>query len=233
MTEDSNTQEASGKPGKLSLALTVGAVVAGVAAIIAELLAIDWLVYTLKPLVILLIIGVALLSSRPPAPRYKWAIVAGLVLSLAGDVLLMLPYDLFLFGLIAFALAQVAYTAAFVAGGGFYRHVRSALPFLLYGVFMASFLWTGLEEAGMLFPALVYLVVILIMAWQGFGHWRQTRETRSLLAFVGVLLFVVSDSFLAVNRFAFDLGDLAPILVLGTYYPAQGLIGQSAGRTHR
>jgi len=233
MTEEINMQEAAGKPGRVSLALTIGAVLAGIGAIVAELLAIDWLVYTLKPLVILLIIGVALLSSRPPAQRYKWAIVAGLVLSLAGDVLLMLPTDLFLFGLIAFALAQVAYTVAFVAGGGFYRHVRSAVPFLLYGVFMAAFLWSGLEEGGMLIPALAYLVVILVMAWQGFGHWRQTRETRSLLAFVGVLLFVASDSFLAVNRFVFDLGDLAPILVLGTYYPAQGLIGQSAGREHR
>ncbi|MGD8855339.1 MAG: lysoplasmalogenase family protein, partial [Chloroflexota bacterium] len=82
----------------------------------------------------------------------------------------------------------------------------------------------------MLIPALAYLVVILLMAWQGLGHWRQTGETRSLLAFLGVLLFVASDSFLAVNRFVIDLGDLAPILVLGTYYPAQGLIGQSAGR---
>ncbi|MGW8319908.1 MAG: lysoplasmalogenase family protein, partial [Candidatus Promineifilaceae bacterium] len=50
--------------------------------------------------------------------------------------------------------------------------------------------------------------------------------------FAGTLLFVASDSLLAVNRFVYDLGDLAPILVLGTYYPAQWLIAQSAGRKH-
>jgi uncharacterized membrane protein YhhN len=213
--------------------LTVISVLAGAAAIVAELLAADELTYALKPLTIILIIGVALLSNRPPAPRYKWAIVAGLLFSLAGDVLLMLPYDLFLFGLIAFAVAQVGYTVAFIAGSSFYGNVRAAVPFLLFGVFMAAFLWTGLEADGMLIPALAYLVIILVMAWQGFGHWRRTRETRSLLAFLGVLLFVASDSFLAVNRFVVDLGDLAPILVLGTYYPAQGLIGQSTGRDHR
>jgi uncharacterized membrane protein YhhN len=233
MNQTAEPQEQDRRPGRISLALTVIAVLTGAAAIFAELLAADELTYALKPLTILLIIGIALLSSRPPAPRYKWAIVAGLLFSLAGDVLLMLPYDLFLFGLIAFAVAQVAYTVAFVAGSGFYGNVRVAMPFLLFGVFMAAFLWTGLEANGMLIPALAYLVVILVMAWQGFGHWRQTRETRSLLAFLGVLLFVASDSFLAVNRFVVDLGNLAPILVLGTYYPAQGLIGQSAGREHR
>ena len=140
MNQAAEPQEQDRRPGRISLALTVIAVLTGAAAIFAELLAADELTYALKPLTILLIIGIALLSSRPPAPRYKWAIVAGLLFSLAGDVLLMLPYDLFLFGLIAFAVAQVAYTVAFIAGGGFYRNVRAAMPFLLFGVFMAAFL---------------------------------------------------------------------------------------------
>ncbi len=232
MTENTEPLEQNDRPGRLTLGLTIAAILTGAAAIIAEILAADGLTYALKPLTIALIIAVAWLSTRPPAPRYKRAIIVGLAFSLAGDVLLMLPQDLFLFGLIAFAVAQLAYIVAFVSGGGFYRNVRAAVPFLLFGFFMAAFLWTGLEADGMVVPALVYLVIILVMAWQGYGHWRQTGETRSLLAFVGVLLFVASDSFLAVNRFVIDLGDLAPILVLGTYYPAQGLIGQSAGRKH-
>jgi alkylglycerol monooxygenase len=233
MNETIEPKEQDRSRGRLTIALTIAAALFGVAAIIAEILGAVELTYALKPLVILLVIGVALLSSRPPGPSYRWAIIAGLIFSLAGDVLLMLPYDLFLFGLIAFAVAQVAYTAAFVTGGGYYSNARSAVPFLLFGVFMAAFLWSGLEADGMLIPALAYLIIILVMAWQGFGHWRQTLETRSMLAFIGVLLFVASDSFLAVNRFVVDLGDLAPILVLGTYYPAQLLIGQSAGREHR
>jgi alkylglycerol monooxygenase len=219
--------------GRLSLTLSLIAMLDGAAAIIAEILAYDEVVYALKPLVIVVIIAVALLSSRPPTPTYRWAIVAGLLFSLAGDVLLMLPQDLFLFGVLAFAVAQVAYATAFISGGGFYRDPRSIVPFLLYGVFMAAFLWNGLQDAGMLVPTMAYLVIILFMAWQAFGHWRQTLETRSLLALIGVLLFVASDSLLAVNRFAVDIGDLAPILVLGTYYPAQLLIGRSAGDVHR
>jgi uncharacterized membrane protein YhhN len=130
-------------------------------------------------------------------------------------------------------VAQLLYTAAFISAGGFYWSFRSLIPFLLFGVFMAAFLWTGFQDQGVLIPALLYLVVILLMAWQAYGHWRQMPEIRSQLAFIGALLFVASDSFLAVNRFVFDLESLAPILVLGTYYPAQWLIAQSAGRQHR
>lgn len=220
------------KLGALTLILTVLAMLSAGGTIAAEIFEAEVLVYILKPLTIGLIILVAILSGDPPARSYKFAIVLGLLFSMAGDVLLMIPEDWFLWGLIAFAATQLAYTSAFISGNGFYRNYRSAVPFLLYGVFMAAFLWTGLEQDGMLVPALAYLVIILVMAWQGYGNWRQTLETRSLLAFAGVLLFVASDSFLAVNRFAFDLGTLSPILVLGTYYPAQWLIAQSAGRKH-
>ncbi len=80
-------------------------------------------------------------------------------------------------------------------------------------------------------PALIYMVIILVMAWQAFGQWRQIGEWRALLAFIGALLFVFSDLALAVNRFANPI-DMAALVVLGTYYPAQWLIALSAGREH-
>jgi len=232
MTDQPDTRRQPLKLGPLTLILTAMAVLAGTGAITAELLDAEGLAYILKPVTIALIIVIAFVSLDVPSRIYKWAIIIGLTLSMAGDVLLMLPQDLFLWGLIAFALAQLAYTSAFVNVGGFYGNVKSAIPFLLFGIFMAALLWSGMQEDGMLVPALVYLVIILVMAWQGYGHWRQTGETRSKLAFIGVLLFVASDSFLALNRFVYDLENLAPILILGTYYPAQWLIAQSAGRKH-
>lgn len=218
--------------GPLTLILTVIALLTGVSAITAELLDVALVAYIMKPVTIGLIIVMALVTFASPSPAYKWAILIGLLFSLAGDILLMIPEDLFLCGLIAFAIAQVAYIAAFSSSGGFYRDFRSAVALLLYGVLMAALMWSGLREDGVLIPALIYLAVILTMVWQAYGQWRQQPETRSMLAFTGALLFVASDSFLAANRFAFDLGQLAPILILGTYYPAQWLIAQSAGRRH-
>ena len=58
-----------------------------------------------------------------------------------------------------------------------------------------------------------------------------TGQTRAFLAFVGAILFVISDLALAVNRFASPI-DMAALLVLGTYYPAQWLIALSAGREY-
>jgi uncharacterized membrane protein YhhN len=230
MAEQSQTRRQPIKLGVLTIILTMLAVLTAAGAITAEIIAAEGLAYILKPVTIGLIIVIAIISYDPPKPIYKWAIVVGLILSLAGDILLMLPNDLFLWGLIAFALAQLAYTSAFINVGGFYNSWKAAIPFLLFGLFMAVVLWPEVED--MRLPVLVYLVIILVMAWQSYGHWRQTGETRSWLAFIGVLLFIASDSLLAINRFVYDLENLAPILILGTYYPAQWLIAQSAGRRH-
>ena len=224
MTEASEIQRQPIKFGALSIILTAMAVLAASGAITAEFLEVEgrfdivvdgwvWLARRTMALIIL----VAFLSYDKPTAVYKWAIIVGLVFSLAGDILLMLPGDLFLNGLISFALAHVIYTFAFVNVGGFYSNWKAAIPLLLFGIFMATVLWQGLQDDGMLIPAMVYLVIILVMAWQSFGQWRQTGETRSWLAFIGAMLFIASD----------------PILILGTYYPAQWLIGQSAGRKHR
>ncbi|UCG24509.1 MAG: lysoplasmalogenase [Chloroflexota bacterium] len=230
MAEQAETQRQRIEFGILSIIFTGMALLSASGAITAEFLEVEGLIFILKPVTMALIILVAFLSYDTPSAVYKWAIIIGLILSLAGDIMLMLPADLFLNGLISFALAHLVYTTAFINSGGFYGNWKSAIPFLLFGVFMAVVLWPNLDD--MLIPAMVYLVIILLMAWQGYGQWRQTRETRSWLAFIGVLLFIASDSLLAVNRWVYEL-DLAPLLILGTYYPAQWLIGQSAGRKHR
>ena len=232
MTEQSETQRSPIKFGALSIVFTALAALSAGGAIAGEFLEVEILVFILKPVTMAWLVLLAFFSYDKPSPSYKWLIILGLLLSTAGDIQLMLPYDLFLSGLIAFALAHLVYTAAFASVGGFYSSWRAAIPFLLFGIFMAAVLWQDLLEDDMLIPALVYLVIILVMAWQSYGQWRQTRETRSWLAFIGALLFIASDSLLAINRWTFEL-DLAPLLILGTYYPAQWLIGQSAGRKHR
>src|SRR5215203_1018502 len=73
---------------------------------------IHWIVYIFKPLTTVLILVLAL-SAITETKRYKIAIVAGLICSLAGDVFLMLPGDQFLPGLVSFLLAHVCYLIAF------------------------------------------------------------------------------------------------------------------------
>ena len=70
-----------------------------------------WLHWLGKPLAT---VGLLLFAARgrSAAPRYRGGVLAGLALSLLGDVLLMWPRDLFAAGLGAFLLAHFAYITA-------------------------------------------------------------------------------------------------------------------------
>jgi uncharacterized membrane protein YhhN len=124
-----------------------------------------------KPAVMVALIGVVLVGgdALPTATR-AWLVVA-FALCLAGDVFLLLPAGLFLFGL---AFVAVAGAAALRATAG--------------GRILAA------TEARMRRPVLAYLLVISLMA---IAAWA-TGEPWLML---GAALFVASDTVLGWNRF--------------------------------
>src|SRR3954452_24951792 len=95
----------------------------GIALTVAAILAvIDWvgvvrgdqrLRWVGKPGVMVALIVAALLAHGAPSAVKAWFLVA-LVLSLVGDVALLLPEQCFLAGLVAFLLALLAYVAGMV-----------------------------------------------------------------------------------------------------------------------
>ncbi|MBE2198504.1 MAG: lysoplasmalogenase [Anaerolinea sp.] len=179
-------------------------------------------VYIFKPLTTFLIILIALQGSTPAAPAYKWLIVAGLILCLAGDVFLMLPPRYFIMGLGSFLAGHWFYIAAFSVGGTIFSWWL--LPLLLYGGVIYALLHPHLGK--MRGPVIAYIVTILLMAWQALGRWSTVTTTPALLAAVGAVLFVISDSLLALDRFRQQF-KLARLLVLTTYWSAQWLIALS------
>jgi uncharacterized membrane protein YhhN len=182
--------------------------------------------YVLKPLTTLLIIGLALTQHADIdlGPFYRPLIVAGLVFSLAGDVLLMLPRDRFVAGLAAFLLAHLLYIGAFTFG------VRTiwwiVLPLAAYGVVLLRILLPHVANR-LKAPVIVYALVLLAMAWAAAAR-GVTGLPGGAFAAAGALLFVASDSALAINRFARPFRG-ADAVVLGTYYAAQTLIALSIG----
>lgn len=187
-------------------------------------------VYVFKPLTTLLILGLALFEGNSVNPWYQFFVVAGLLFSLAGDVFLMLPKDRFVAGLVSFLFAHLCYIAAF----GVRTSPRTPLilgALLLWGIVLLRVLWPGLGRLKV--PVIVYAAVLLAMAWQAWEwrvpDWPGVREMlRGYLwaAPAGATLFVVSDTALAVDRFARPFRH-APSLVLATYYAAQTLIALS------
>lgn len=204
--------------------LSVLILISGVGAIGADYAGKKQLHYVLKPLTTILIIALALWAAPSPATLYSVAIAIGLVFSLGGDIFLMLPKDRFLAGLISFLLAHVAYIVAFVSAEGFHLAPVALGLLALYGVSLFQQLWPGLGR--MKVPAFVYMIAILVMAWQAGGLWQATGQSNHMLAAIGALFFILSDSILAYNRFRRPFTAARPI-ILGTYYFAQWLIALS------
>ncbi|KAJ2779510.1 hypothetical protein GGI15_003851 [Coemansia interrupta] len=169
--------------------------------------------YALKPAVTLLI---AAPMSKPESRR----IFHGLLFSALGDIFLMLPRDdMFLPGLLAFLAAHVLYAKEFGATAkSLGRQGRVSWTAIPYGVFastMVAVLMPGAGREGVVVQAgvVVYAVAIAVMAY------RATLTGRSA-AVLGTILFCVSDSILAWDKFQ-QPQEWSELGVMSTYYAAQ------------
>jgi uncharacterized membrane protein YhhN len=186
-----------------------------------------WQVYVFKPMTTLAILLIAVAVPPSPESHYQVLIIAGLFCSLIGDVFLMLPGDRFVPGLASFLAAHLWYIGAFATVP---RSRTSAV--LLFGLAFVGAgvlrsIWAGLERHR--WPVVAYVAVIVAMAWLACVRWHATGETGAALAAGGALVFLVSDSALAVGRFRKAFRN-ERAWVLGTYFLAQWLIALSVTR---
>jgi len=208
----------------LSLSLLVFA--SGIACIRADMKGRHRSVYVFKPLTMLFVLSLALQPSMSTSALYAWLIVGGLLFSLAGDVLLMLPSDRFAAGLASFLVAHLFYIAAFASDAGFGSAPLALLPFVLGSAALYPLLRPNLGRLQI--PVLLYMLVISVMAWQAVARSLAVGQLGALLASIGAVLFVISDAALAVNRFHRRI-PASPRLILGTYFSGQWLIALSIG----
>lgn len=208
----------------IRIALSALAIIAGGFHIRAEYQERRERVYILKPLTTVLILMVALLAPASQGPFYRGAIAVGLIFSLAGDILLMLPSDPFLAGLISFLLAHLTYILAFTSDGRF--TASWPLGAVLILVALAVYIFVSLDLGRQRFAVIVYMVVISFMAWSAWGRWLTLHSLRPLLAASGASLFLLSDSSLAINRFHAKR-NWGTFATLSTYTLAQLLIAWS------
>lgn len=167
-----------------------------------------------------LIILFALLTKPTFSTTYKNILVVGLFVCMIADGVIYW----FMAGLITFFIGHIFYIFAF-------RHAsRAPIPkwaatlLLLYGASMA--IWIAgsqfIEGETILGLAIIaYVLVILTMGWMAI-------RTQLPLAIIGALLFIFSDSVLAIDRFVFDI-PYRDAFVMITYYSAQVCIAASIG----
>lgn len=174
----------------------------------------DWVTKPVATTALLLIAVVA--DGTDGAVKPWW--IAALVLCLAGDVLLMLQWDLFVFGLAAFLLGHIAFVvglARMPAPDHQALHtVLGVALVVLAAVLVAPRIVRAVRatDPALLGPVLAYIAVISAMvltaAARGDG-W----------GFVGAVSFYVSDAVLAWDRFVQPKRALG-VAVMVTYHAA-------------
>lgn len=178
-----------------------------------------WLlgVYITKPL---LIPSLAWMLAGSEWRLVRWVWMA-LFFSWIGDILLMLPYDLFIFGLGSFLVAHIFYIRHFIGiwrSNG--RPINRVVALVLIGYLLALF--------SVLFPVLGDLRIPVV----GYGIVISTMllfasQTASIGYAIGATFFVLSDTLLAINKFYTPL-PMAALLVMSTYGLAQYYIVKTA-----
>jgi len=211
--------------------LAVATLAAAGAAIAGALLAREasdwrWLHWIGKPLATLLILALAWGARPATSPRYRRWILAGLGCSLAGDVLLMLPGDLFVPGLLAFLCAHACFIAAFLGDSRLAAPAWPLMACLAWGAANLALLWNAID-ASLRAPVIIYVSVLATMGGQAWARARMRRADAAVqLAARGALVFLLSDGVLAWDRFRGPV-PLASLWVLAAYYLALWWIARS------
>jgi alkenylglycerophosphocholine/alkenylglycerophosphoethanolamine hydrolase len=163
----------------------------------------------------------------------------GVVFCLAGDVFLMIPKNLFIFGLLAFLVGHIFYILG-LNGVPPFSNIAGLARFLIMGkwlaiiglVILAAYLiWYYPKLAGGLnaqrksslkIPVLIYSLFISLMVFSALMTWYRAGWPTIAAASVslGAVLFFASDSMLAWDRFLKPLPH-ARLRVMSTYHLGQ------------
>ncbi|MCH8530638.1 MAG: lysoplasmalogenase [Saccharospirillum sp.] len=145
----------------------------------------------------------------------RWVLLGALLMSSLGDVLL--AFDLFVYGLAAFLVAQLIY--AFLFGrSACWRLERLGwlLYLLLWALCMIALIQPQLGELSV--PVYAYLVAIMLM-----GSLALMSHYALWPGFAGAAIFILSDSLIALGLFQAPLPGHG-WWVMMTYYLAQWLL---------
>ena len=145
-----------------------------------------------------------------------YGLAIALAFSAVGDALLEYSPGLFASGLVAFLLAQITYSVTFMRARKVAQTQPAAVILIAYSFGLAAWLLPGVGPLAV--PVAIYVMAITAMVVCAFFARFPNR-----LVEAGAVLFLISDSVLAVNRFRMPI-PLSGWIVWSTYYCGQLLI---------
>jgi uncharacterized membrane protein YhhN len=184
----------------------------------------QWLDYISKPLIVVSVVAYFLSQTSGSSTTLKKWILPALFFSWVGDILLMFQVAsqlFFLLGLSSFLLAHIFYII-------FFQSIRARekttpklwllLIVLVYYTALISFLSPHLRD--MKLPVIIYGAVISLMLSLALDMLFISNKRAGRWMMTGALLFVLSDSVLAINQF-YQSFPLAGVIIMLTYGLAQ------------
>ena len=178
------------------------------------------LAFISKPFLMTTLIVVYLVSVQKP----DFWFISALFFSFWGDVLLLFKSQFFVFGLTSFLIAHIFYikmTIRLLKKMSYQQIALVVLPFLL---FLGSFLYLLKDNLGeMQIPVIVYGIVISVFGVVALLNYIQVKSTTNLWLFLGAIIFITSDSLIAINKF-YAPNEKSQFFIMITYILAQYLI---------
>lgn len=189
--------------------------------------------YVTKPLLMPLLVIYFFAETTLFSTSLKKWIVLALLFSWGGDVLLMfepISSNFFIFGLVAFLIAHVFYILFYegvIRKNGIRKNYWWFLPVIIYYIALIYILSPNLGD--MKLPVRIYGIVISYMLIQALQTGVIKNFGAATLMIAGAVLFITSDSILAINKF-YEPFEYAGIAIMLTYGIAQLLITLGAVR---
>ncbi|WP_033956306.1 lysoplasmalogenase [Psychroserpens jangbogonensis] len=178
--------------------------------------------YFTKPLIVLSLLIFFFTQNQLINKTIKTLMVLALVFSLIGDVALLFDAinpNYFIIGLASFLLAHVMYVLVFLKQR---NKNKNPLGFIILMLGYAALLFYVLNDGlgDLLIPVVVYMIVILSMSTSAYLRQKLNNTISYNWVFIGAILFMLSDSILALDKFYQPL-PLSSISIMLTYALAQ------------
>ncbi len=183
------------------------------------------LIYVVKPLLTLILIYLYTLTLSRINKLYIYAMLCCFV----GDVFLLFKDQqlYFIIGLISFLIAHIFFIKIVfkrLINVSYKKILTTYIPFLILFIFL--FLFIIRSVGNMLIPVLIYGMVLSLFVSVALVANEERRSIKSLYMLIGAIVFIISDSFLAINKFYYTL-PVFEVIVMFTYIVALYLIYRS------
>lgn len=203
-----------------------------------------------KPLLMIVLIVFYVQQMKGNWSKLHKLMAAAFFFSWIGDVALMfvpkntddtflmgLPKNenFFLVGLVGFLITHILYTLAFTKVNDkktealLPKKIWVIVPLVIYMVALSSMLLPAINGNELtkpfLVPVIVYSTAIAVMVVFSINRFKRVNDASFAFVFGGALLFMFSDSIIAVNKFLHPF-ETASIFIMLLYITAQYLIAK-------